>query len=99
MQRINSDIKPNSETCVGQIKKTKNKAVTFFLLSEEGSSSLPINTFKDVRLLTQCEKRLATFLGQKRSNIHFLTSPFVLVPAVLSTFCRLNLLVGLLLKR
>lgn len=42
--------------------------LTFFLLSEEGSSSL-----------------------------HFLTSPFVLTSAILSTFCRLSLLADLLL--
>lgn len=37
--------------------------------------------------------------GQKGFNIHFLTSPFVLVSAVLSTFCRRTLRTDLLLKR
>lgn len=35
---------------------------------------------------------------KKVSNIHFLTSPFVLESAAVSTFCRLSLLPGFLLE-
>lgn len=36
--------------------------------------------------------------GRRTFNVHFLTSPFVLASAVRSTFCRLDLLAGVLLK-
>lgn len=73
---------------------------TFFLLSDEGSSSLPEeDMYRPSDLADKLQVACAYCWKKKGFDIHFLTSPFVLGSVVLSIFVRLDLLVGLLLKR
>lgn len=78
-------------------EKVKN---TFFLLKDEGSSSLPGKWIYELSdLADRMQVTHTHYCKFKGFNIHFLTSPFVLPYFVLSTFVRLSLFEGLLFEQ